>query len=89
MRMAKVIGTITATIKDPQLASKALLVTNIIDGKSKVLDHSIVAIDTVGAGVGDVVLLTSGSAARLPLGTASAPIDTAIIAIVEHIDVQP
>lgn len=87
MRLAKITGTVTATLRDPQLAAKALLLADVIDGTGKTIDAAVVAIDTVGAGVGDRVLLTSGTAARLPAGTASAPVDATIIAIVDHVDV--
>lgn len=87
MRLAKIIGTVTSTVKDPQLTGKPMLLTNVVDGAGKIVEQAIVAIDTVGAGVGDTVLLSQGSAARLPAGTASAPIDTTIIAIVEHVTV--
>lgn len=85
MRVASVIGTATATIKDARLAGATLLVVNIVDGKGKVLDAAHVAVDTCGAGVGDTVLIAQGSAARLPAALAGAPVDSAIIAIVDTI----
>ena len=87
MKLAQIIGTVTATAKDPQLTAKPLLLANVVDGAGKVVEPAVVGVDTVGAGVGDTVLLTQGSAARLPAGTASAPIDTTIIAIVEHVTI--
>lgn len=88
MKIAKVTGTITATVKSAQLTGKPLLITDVINGTGKVLEAAIVAIDTVGAGVGDTVLLVQGSAARMPEGTASAPTDTTIIAIVDHVSIS-
>jgi ethanolamine utilization protein EutN len=85
MRLAMVTGTATATIKDASLTGKPLLIVDVVDGKGGVLEPALVAADTVGAGVGDRVLIASGSAARLPAGMASAPVDAAIIAIVEHV----
>lgn len=85
MRLAMVTGTVTATSKDAQLTGSKLLLTDIIDGHGKVLATSIVAVDTVGAGVGDQVLLAEGSAARLPSSLASVPVDASIIAIVDAV----
>ena len=88
MRLARITGTATATLKDAGLAGKALLIADVVDGNGTVLDAAIVAVDTVGAGVGDTVLIVTGSAARLPTGSAGAPIDANIIAIVEQISLS-
>lgn len=85
MKLARVTGTVTATIKDASLSGKPLLIVDVVDGKGKVLEPALVAADTVGAGVGDRVLIATGSAARLPAGLAVAPVDATVIAIVEHV----
>lgn len=85
MKLAKVIGTATATAKDAQLTGAKLLITDVVDGADNVLDPALVAVDTVGAGVGDLVLITTGSAARLPAATTGAPADATIVAIIEHL----
>jgi ethanolamine utilization protein EutN len=85
MRLARVTGTVTATAKDAQLLGSTLLLTDVIDGRDKVLDSAVVAIDTVGAGVGDKVLLVLGSAARMSANTASVPVDATIIAVVDAV----
>ncbi|MFT4961989.1 MAG: ethanolamine utilization protein EutN [Paracoccaceae bacterium] len=85
MRVAQVIGTTTATVKDARLTGATLLVVNFVDGKGKVLDAAHVAVDTCGAGVGDTVLIAQGGAARLPAALAGAPVDAAIIAIIDQI----
>lgn len=87
MQIGKVIGTVTATVKAERLTGQKLLICDIVDADGKVLQQSVVAPDTVGAGVGDTVVLTQGSAARMAAGLSSAPVDLAIIAIVEHITV--
>ncbi len=86
MRLARVTGTVTATVKEPSLAGTKLLVVDIEDGSGNVLERSRVAADTCGAGVGDMVLLTTGSAARLSAGTGTLPVDVAIIAVVDHVE---
>lgn len=86
MRLARVTGTVTATVKEPSLAGTKLLVIDVEDGASNVLDRSLVAADTCGAGVGDMVLITTGSAARLSAGTGTLPVDAAIVAVIDHIE---
>lgn len=85
MKLGKVSGTVTATAKAERLTGHKLLVVDVIDAKGKVLEAACVAPDTVGAGVGDTVLLTEGSAARMAAGLGSAPVDLAIIAIIDRI----
>lgn len=85
MRLAKVTGTVTATVKDPALAGKSLLIADAVDASGKVKEPAIVAVDTVGAGVGQTVLIAQGSAARLPAGAASSPVDATIIAVVDSV----
>lgn len=87
MRLAHVIGTVTATSKDAQLVGSKLLLTNVVDSNGKILQPAIVAVDTVGAGVGDQVLLVEGSSARIPPGVASMPVDASIIAVVDTVSV--
>lgn len=85
MKLARIKGTVTATIKDASLSGHKLLVADIEDGKGKVLEASVVAVDACGAGIGDLVLVTFGSAARLPTATTGTPTDAAIIAVVEQV----
>lgn len=87
MRLANVIGTVTATSKDAQLVGSKLLLTNVVDSNGKVVEACIVAVDTVGAGVGDHVLLVEGSSARIPPAVASMPVDACIIAVVDTVSV--
>ena len=87
MKIARVTGTVTATIKEPGLAGKKLLVVDVEDGAGNVLDRSLVAADTCGAGIGDMVLLTTGSAARLSSGAGTLPVDVAVVAVVDHVEI--
>ncbi len=86
MRLARVTGTVTATVKEPGLTGMKLLVVDVEDGSSSVLQRSLVAADAAGAGVGDMVLLVEGSAARLASNAASLPIDAAIVAVIDHVE---
>lgn len=86
MQLAKVTGTVTATAKDERLVGLKLLLADIVDGKGKVLRPACVAVDSCGAGVGDTVLVTAGSAARMPAGLATVPIDLTTVAVVDRVD---
>jgi len=85
MKLGLVTGTVTATTKDAQLVGSKLLLTDIIDASGKVLTPATVAIDTVGAGVGDRVLVAEGSAARLASSASALPVDASIIAVVDEV----
>lgn len=85
MRIGRVTGTVTATAKEERLTGLKLLIVDIIDKDEKVLSRSEVAPDTCGAGKGDIVLVTQGSAARMAAGLSSSPTDLAIIAVVDRI----
>ncbi|KUJ77144.1 EutN/CcmL family microcompartment protein [Ruegeria profundi] len=85
MHLGKVAGTVTATAKDAKLVGTKLLVTDLVDSKGKVVDPARVAVDTCGAGVGDMVLVVNGSAARMAAGLSTAPVDLAIIAVVDRV----
>ena len=85
MKLARVTGTVEATAKDPALAGHKLLLCDVVDGAGAVLEAALVAADTSGAGVGDTVLLTRGSAARMPAAAAGAPVDATIIAVVDAV----
>lgn len=82
MRLGRVTGTVTATAKDAALVGGKLMIVSFGAGQGP---EEIVALDTVGAGVGDDVIVTTGSAARMPGAASGAPVDAAIIAIAEAV----
>ena len=88
MRIARVTGTVTASIKPAALTAVPLIVVDVEDGEGAVLVQGLVAADVVGAGPGDRVLLAEGSAARLSPALASAAVDAAAVAIIDHIDLS-
>jgi microcompartment protein CcmK/EutM len=91
MFIAKVIGNVVATQKDPKFhGMKLLLIQPYItkSGKLQVSGSSVVAVDSVGAGVGECVLFTQGSSARLTPTTKDAPVDTVIVGIVDTVEVE-
>ena len=88
MLLAKIVGTVVATRKDPRLVSSKLLVVRPIDPSGKAEGHHLVAIDTVDAGVGETVLIVSGSSARMAAGLKDCPVDAAVIGIVDAVDIN-
>ena len=91
MFVAKVIGNVVATQKDPKFRGMKLLLIQPYITKERSLvasGSSIVAVDSVGAGIGECVLFTQGSSARLTPGTKDAPVDAVIVGIVDEIEVE-
>lgn len=85
MELATVVGTVNATMKDGGLSGMKLLVVQRVDGFGASIGDVEVATDAQGAGVGDLVLLLRGSAARQPEATRSKPTDLTIVAVVDHV----
>ena len=88
MLLAKIVGTVVATRKDPRLVSTKLLLARPVDPKGKTEGNYLVAIDTVDAGVGETVLIVSGSSARLAAGMKDTPVDAAIVGIIDSVDLH-
>ncbi len=87
MILGKVVGTVWATRKDEELVGMKFQIVKHVDLDYKLKDSFVVAVDTVQAGVGDVVLVTSGSSARQTNVTKNRPVDAVIIAVVDKLDV--
>jgi microcompartment protein CcmK/EutM len=88
MLLGKIVGTVVATRKDPRLVSSKLLVVRPVDPKGKAEGNYLVAIDTVDSGVGETVLVVSGSSARMAAGLKDCPVDAAIVGIVDTVDIN-
>ena len=87
MNVGKVIGTVVASRKDPKLEGLKLLLVQATDLAGTPKGGQVVAVDSVGAGMGEVVLYCSGSSARQTDVTQNRPVDTVIMAIVDEIEV--
>src|SRR4029453_2191835 len=87
MLLGKIVGTVVATRKDPRLVSNKLLVVRPMDPRGKAEGAYLVAVDTVDAGIGETVLIVSGSSARMASGMKDCPVDAAIVGIIDHIEV--
>jgi microcompartment protein CcmK/EutM len=88
MLIGQVAGTVVATKKDEKLEGMRFLVVKQIDLEGKATGAYVVAVDSIGADRGEVVLYASGSSARQTRLTKDKPVDTVIMAIVDHIEVQ-
>jgi ethanolamine utilization protein EutN len=88
MILARIIGTVVATRKDPRLLSTKLLVARPIDPRGKADGAPLVAVDTVDAGVGETVLIVSGSSARMAAGLKDCPVDAAIVGIIDAVEIN-
>lgn len=87
MRLGRVVGTVTGTVKDKSLTGHRMLIVDLVTTDGKVVEPEVVALDAVGAGEGDVVLVASGSAARQAARTMGIPADLAVVVIVEDVTV--
>jgi microcompartment protein CcmK/EutM len=87
MLLGRVIGTVWATRKDPKVAGMKWLIVRALKLDRKPMDAFVVAIDAVGAGIGETVLVTQGSSARQTELTTNKPVDAVIVAIVDDFDV--
>jgi ethanolamine utilization protein EutN len=91
MFIAKVIGNVVSTQKNAKFRGMKLLVVQpyiVKDGKLVVSGSSVVAVDSVGAGVGECVLFTQGSSARLTPTTKDTPVDAVIVGILDALEVE-
>jgi ethanolamine utilization protein EutN len=88
MQLGKVIGTVVSTQKDDALVGYSLLVVQLEYPGEGLTPERLVAVDTVGAGVGERVLVTQDDPARANL-PGSAPVDATIVGIVDTVDVAP
>jgi ethanolamine utilization protein EutN len=87
MFLGKVIGTVWSTRKDENLIGAKFLIVRQLDLDLKEKDQFVVAVDSVGAGEGEIVLVATGSSSRQTEFTKNKPIDAVIMAIVDKLDV--
>jgi ethanolamine utilization protein EutN len=88
VKLARVVGTVVATRKDPQLEGLKFFLLQDLGRDLSPKDSIVVAADSVGCGVGEVVLYASGSSARQTLQTDKRPCDATVMAIVDAIDTE-
>jgi ethanolamine utilization protein EutN len=88
MILARVVGTIVATRKDPRLEGHKLLILKPITPQGKDESNYLIAVDTVSAGFREKVIVVSGSSARMAEGCKDKPVDASIVGIVDNIDLD-
>jgi microcompartment protein CcmK/EutM len=88
MQLARVIGEVVATIKDANLEGTTMLVLQPITASGADAGRTLVALDSVGAGVGEHVFFVRGREAAYPFYPGEPPADAAIVGIVDHWDVE-
>jgi len=89
MQLAKVIGDVVVTRKDDNLTGIKLLVLQPIAADGSHAGRTLVAVDAVGAGVGETVFFVRGKEASFPFYPVEVPADAGIVGIVDHYDVEP
>lgn len=82
MLVGKVVGSVVATRKNERLLGNKFMIVEPIENMSE--NGRIVAVDNVGAGIGEIVLVALGSAARIGCDMENAPVDAAIVGIVDN-----
>ena len=88
MWVGMVIGTLVATPKDDSLTGSKLLIVRPIELISSESRSPVVAVDTIGAGTGETVLVVEGSSARHAIGNPQAAVDAAIVGIIDSIEIN-
>jgi ethanolamine utilization protein EutN len=88
MLIGKVVGSIWATRKDEKLNGLKFLMVRKMDENYELGKDTLVAADSVGAGVGDVVMITKGSSARTAFQGKDIPVDAVIVAIIDNLEVD-
>lgn len=87
MQIAKVQGTVVSTYKEPTLSGTKFLLLQLIDMQGQLLPEYEVAADTVGAGIGEWVLVSRGSGSRQVRDSLNRPIDAAVVAIIDTVTI--
>ena len=87
MILGKVIGTVWSTKKDENLVGSKLLIVRQLSIDFKEKENFVVAVDSVGAGEGEIVLVATGSSARQTNNTKNRPVDAVVMAIVDKLDI--
>lgn len=90
MKLARVVGTVVSTINVPIFEDRTLLLCDLIDPRGKPAGGYMIAVDTVGAGPGETVLLMDeGTSARQILGVKKGPVRTLVVGIVDDVALVP
>jgi len=89
VQLAKVIGDVVATFKNEYLTGIKLMVLQPLAADGTPIGRTLVAVDAVGAGVGEIVFFVRGKEASFPFHPTEVPADAGIVGIVDHWDIEP
>jgi ethanolamine utilization protein EutN len=90
MKLGRVVGTVVSTINTPDFDNRTLLLCDLLDPSGKPAGGYLIAVDTVGAGAGEkVLILDEGNSARQVLSAPGAPIRTVIVGIIDAVEEGP
>jgi len=87
MIIARILGTVVSSQKDERLLGKKLLIVRPVNVDGSDTTGYVVAVDTVGAGYHERVLVVAGSSARLAMGMKDVPVDAAIVGVIDTVDI--
>lgn len=87
MEIGKIIGTVVSTKKDEKLQGMKFQIVKNVDLDGKPMNSFVIAVDSVGAGIGEIVLVAKGSSARQTELTRDKPVDAIIMAIVDELEI--
>ncbi len=88
MQLGKVIGTIWATCKYDSVKNYKMQIVEPINGQLEKISTPIIALDTIGAGPGEIIYYVTASEAVIPLDVDMAPVDASIVGIVDSINIE-
>jgi microcompartment protein CcmK/EutM len=88
MHLAKVVGDVVVTRKDENLTGLKLLIIQPLTPQREAAGRTLIAVDSVGAGVGEEVFFVRGKEASFPFYPVEAPVDAGIVGIVDHWNVE-
>ncbi|HBB29926.1 MAG TPA: ethanolamine utilization protein EutN [Clostridiales bacterium] len=88
MIIGKVVGKLWSTRKNDKLNGQKFLIVKLMSEENRFLNELFVAVDIIGAGTGDLVIIVKGGAARIAINDQTVPIDATIVGIVDSIEVE-
>jgi ethanolamine utilization protein EutN len=88
LQLARVLGEVVSTMKDPNLTGLKMLVLQPLAASGEAAGRTLVALDSVGAGVGENVFFVRGREAAFPFYPAEPPADATVVGIVDHWDLE-
>jgi len=88
MIIGKVVGKLWSTRKNDKLNGQKFLIVKLMSEENRFLNELFVAVDIIGAGTGDLVIIVKGGAARIAINDQTVPIDATIVGIVDSLEVE-